>query len=194
MMKEFVFGVFQHINLDEFTDIETEYELNEAVIAAVKKYLEEHIKDISVTDLLIDFSKDPKFGTVLYKMSNWDKEIPEVQFFGEKAAEFFVFLVCGYAEIHMDELLGDLKTCTISVYTEKSFTLTKDELKSLINFAYGECLPEEAEDYEKEVVNSVIDRIRNEFGTGYVSSKTIEGLNSDFDGVRYGYAPENIEF
>ena len=135
-----------------------------------KKYLEEHIKDISVPELLRDFSKEPEFGTVLYKMSNWDKEIPGVHFFGEKAAEFFVFLVCGYAEIHMDELLGELRKYEIKVYVEKSFTLTKGELKFLINFAYGECLPEKAEDYEKEVVNSVIDRIRNEFSTGYISS------------------------
>lgn len=191
MMKEFVFGVFQHINLDEISDFETEYEMNEAVIAAVKKYLEEHIKDISVTDLLRDFSKDPEFGTVLYKMSNWDKEIPKVHFFGEKAAEFFVSLVCGYAEIHIYELLGDLRKYEIKVYAEKSFTLTRGELKSLVCSAYGDDCNDS---YSKETVNKLIERLRKEIGTGYVSSKTIEGLNSDFDGIRYGYTPDDIKF
>lgn len=130
----------------------------------------------------------------MYKMSNWDKEILGVHFFGEKAAEFFVFLVCGYAEIHMDELLGKLRKYEIKVYVEKSFTLTKGELKFLINFAYGECLPEKAEDYEKEVVNSVIDRIRNEFSTGYISSSTISGYNNLFNCNSYLFAPDDIKF
>ncbi len=164
--------------------------MNEAVIAAVKKYPEEHIRDISVSDLLSDFSKDPEFGTVLYQMSNWDREIPEVHFFREKAAEFFVFLVCGYAEIHIDELLGDLRKYTIKVYTEKSFTLTKGELKSLISYAYKD---KYNENYSKETVNKLVNRLRNEIGTGYVNNKTIKEFNSYFYGAPYGYAPENIE-
>lgn len=35
-MKEVVSGLFQHINLNEIADFETEYEMNEAVIATVK--------------------------------------------------------------------------------------------------------------------------------------------------------------
>ena len=189
LMQEFVENeVVAHINIKEFMSIEPEYERNESIITAVKKYLEEHIKDESIPlfKRLSDFSLDPEFGSILYQMSNWDRDIPEIRFLGEKAVDFFIFLVCGYIEVHIDELLESCKTYTIKVYVKKEFQLSQKELNTLISYAYGEA--------DEEEIEAIISRLQVELGSGYIHSKTITGCNDQLDGPTYCFAPDNIEF
>ena len=188
-MKEFVENeVFCHINVEAFMSIEPEYERNESIIAAVKKYLENEMTNqkIPVVERLSDFSIDPEFGNILYLMSNWGKDIPEVSFRGEKAPDFFVFLICGYAEVHIDELLGDFKTYTIKVYVEKDFKVNRRELKNLISCAYGET--------DRREIEAIISRLQLEHGKGFIHSDTISSCNDQLEGPTYLFVPEHIKF
>lgn len=189
LMKEFVENeVFDHINIEEFMSIEPEYERNESIIGAVKKYLENEMKDqkIPVVERLSDFSLDPEFGNILYQMSNWGKDIPEVSFMGEKAPDFFAFLICGYVEVHIDELLEDCKPYTIKVYVEKDFKLNKSDLKNLISCAYGMTTENE--------ITYIINRLRKELGSGYIHCQTIDECNDEINGLTYRFSPDNIKF
>lgn len=189
LMKEFVENeVFDHINIEEFMSIEPEYERNESIIGAVKKYLKNEMKDqkIPVVERLSDFSLDPEFGNILYQMSNWGKDIPEVCFSGEKAASFFVFLVCGYAEVHIDELLEDCKPYTIKVYVEKDFKVNIRELKNLISCAYGET--------DRREIEAIISRLQLKHGRGFIHSNTITNCNDQLEGPTYCFVPEHIKF
>ena len=189
LMKEFVENeVFDHINIEEFMSIEPEYERNESIIGAVKKYLENEMKDqkIPVVERLSDFSLDPEFGNILYQMSNWGKDIPEVSFMGEKAPDFFAFLICGYVEVHIDELLEDFKTYTIKVYVEKDFKINKRELKSLISCAYGET--------DRKEIETIISRLQLEHGKGFIHSDTISSCNDQLESSTYCFVPEHIKF
>lgn len=189
LMKEFVENeVFAHINVEEFMSIEPEHERNESIVSAVKKYLEKEVNDqkIPVVEHLSDFSLDPEFGNILYQMSNWGKDIPEVCFSGDKASDFFIFLVCGYVEVYIDELLGVFKTYTIKVCVEKEFKLSKKELKTLISFAYG--------DIAGLDIKPTINRLRKEFGSGYIHCQTITECNDEINGLTYRFSPDNIKF
>ena len=189
LMKEFVENeVFGHINIEEFMSIEPEYERNESIIAAVKKYLENEMKDkkIPVVEHLSNFSLDPEFGNILYQMSNWGKDIPKVCFSGDKASDFFIFLVCGYIEVYIDELLGDCRTHTIKVYVEKDFTLTQRELKALISCAYGETT--------KHEIKTTINKLRQELGSGYIHCNTMSACNAQLEGPTYCFNPNHIKF
>ena len=188
-MKEFVENeVFSHINIEEFMNIEPEYERNESIVSAVKKHLEKEMNDqkIPVVEHLSDFSLDPEFGNILYQMSNWGKDIPEVCFSGDKASDFFIFLVCGYVEVHIDELLGDFKTYTIKVYVEKDFKINKRELKSLISCAYGET--------DRKEIETIISRLQLEHGKGFIHSDTISSCNDQLESPTYCFVPEHIKF
>lgn len=189
LMKEFVENeVFDHINIEEFMSIEPEYERNESIIGAVKKYLENEMKDqkIPVVERLSDFSLDPEFGNILYQMSNWGKDIPEVNFRGEKAPDFLVFLICGYVEVHIDELLEDCKPYTIKVYVEKDFKLNKRDLKNLISCAYGET--------DRREIEAIISRLQLKHGRGFIHSNTITNCNDQLKGPTYCFVPEHIKF
>ena len=105
---------------------------------------------------------------------------------GDKASDFFIFLVCGYVEVYIDELLGNVKTYTIKVYVKKEFKLSKKELKTLISFAYG--------DIAGLDIKPTINRLRKEFGNGYIHSNTISDFNDQLDGHAYCFSPENIKF
>ncbi|MCC2253590.1 hypothetical protein LKD70_03915 [Ruminococcus sp. CLA-AA-H200] len=134
-----------------------------------------------------EYSAVPELGDILYQLDNWDVEIPDVCFFGERAKEFLKAVARGYIQIHLDELIDEYKMCSITIYRKDTVTLTVAEAKKLIAVAYREEDPDE--EYAKLILQISGGK------SGRITAKDIKDTALELNVKEFPYyAPENIEF
>lgn len=107
-LKGFCDSLMKLVDIDQIIENTVfEPEQNEEILCETEKVLKEILSGgkINYVDLLREYA--PEIGPVLYGMSNWNYEMPIIDFFGEHAEAFFSFLVCGYINLHLYEYRPD---------------------------------------------------------------------------------------
>lgn len=187
-MEEYIKSVIERLDMEKILqESQSEEERKEILLEDAMKLIESDVSlsKLDVENLLV--RSTPLIGDIIYQMDNWGKEIPEVSFFGEKAREFFVFLACGYLEIHMGDIVEDFQTCIVPVYRREMVEITVAELRALTDSAY-----DRSDKYDEKYKKAVAKLEKG--GTGY-----LHGRNLMETAERYGidtlcFAPDSIEF
>lgn len=159
LMNEMARKVMERIDKDKLLLDMLEPERNGEVIRQAKGVLLQDVDHINVESFLKENVKE--VGSVLYWMSNWGIDIPEVSFFGDKAKDFYVFLMCGYIEIHLSELYNNSlpKTpCHKSLFTDDEYRI----LLAALGREREVCEKADGEDHRlRDIMSSIEKKIQD---------------------------------
>ena len=187
-MDEYIKSVLDQLDMEKiFQESSSEEVRNEILLERAREVIKSDVSlgKVDVENLLE--KSTAVIGNIVYQMANWGKEIPEVSFFGEKAKEFFIFLACGYLEVHMDDMVEEFQTCKILVYRKSKVEITVADFRILLSRAYGEV------DDTDERVQKVIAKLKKE-GAGYVNGRDLKKLAECYDMDTLTFTPDSIEF